>query len=110
MRFHPLAVLQGFFGHIQTREGRAGMAGAGKLWREAFDRMPDLRADLIAQGGLLRPQAVTMIDGVPDLVPPDPHVLAYEAGRRDLAIQLLAAGGITIDDLNQLLEDQRYDP
>jgi len=48
---------------------------------------------------------VQNIDGYPEPVTQDPYQCGREAGRRELAIQLLAAGSLTIEDLNQMMED-----
>jgi hypothetical protein len=69
---------------------------ASRRWRKAFADEPELRADLIRLGGVLTmnpPQGVTAAQ------------LAYEAGRRDFALQILALGGISPFDLNRMMED-----
>lgn len=105
-------ILQGVFGLFPGPAGRAARVSAGdhaRRWRRAFAEFPDLRADLIRQAGLLRPQPVVMTEGEPSPAPLDPHRLAYEAGRRDFALQLLSAGGLTIDELNQLVKEPDYE-
>lgn len=107
-----LGILQGVFGAFGRAGGRASAGAAAdhaKRWRRAFAEFPDLRGDLIRQGGLLRPQPVVMSEGEPMLAPLDPQRLAYEAGRRDLALQLLAAGGVTVDEMNAMVRDQDYE-
>ena len=42
-------------------------------------------------------------DGEPQ--PLDPLRLAYEAGRRDFAMQLLALMGTSFEDMNRMMED-----
>ena len=101
MIFDPRALLAGFFGR---NDGAA--ADVARRWRRAFSAEPELASDLIRQGGLLTAQPVEMVDGWPQPAPLDPSRLAYEAGRRDLALLLLAQGGISIHDLNQMMESR----
>ncbi|MEM7317403.1 MAG: hypothetical protein AAF408_00125 [Pseudomonadota bacterium] len=79
-------------------------AEVSRRWRRAFTAEPDLAEDVIRLGGLLVAQPVDMVDGYPQPAPIDPHRLAYEAGKRDLALLLLAQGGISYHELNQLME------
>ncbi|OWV39402.1 hypothetical protein [Mameliella alba] len=107
-----MGILQGLFGVFAGPGSAQARASAGDLarrWRRAFHEFPDLRADLIRQAGLLRPQPVTMTEGEPTVAPLDPHRLAYEAGRRDFALQLLAAGGVSIDELNAIVKEDDYE-
>lgn len=99
MIFDRIPVLAAFFG---LATGSAGTVA--RRWRRAFAAEPDLACDLIRQGGVLAGQPVEMIDGYPQPAPLDPYRLAYEAGRRDLALLLLAQGGISYHELNQLME------
>lgn len=99
MIFDRLSTLAAFFG---LRNAAAG--DVARRWSAAFRRDPVLAEDVIRQSGLLACQAVTMADGHPSPAPLDPYRLAYEAGRRDLALLLLAQGGISIYELNQLME------
>ena len=45
-----------------------------------------------------------MIEGYPQPASIDPQRLAYEAGRRDLALLILSQGHISHLELNQLME------
>jgi hypothetical protein len=45
-----------------------------------------------------------MADGYPQPARIDPQRLAYEAGRRDLALLILSQGHISHLELNQLME------
>lgn len=72
-----------------------------RRWSNARRRDPELVADLIRLGGILSAQP--MQDG--EIYPLDPHRLAYEAGRRDMAVQLAALMSLTITELNALMED-----
>ncbi|SDI56374.1 hypothetical protein [Salipiger marinus] len=92
-----------------TPQARATAAAHASIWREAARKVPGLVPDLIRQSGLLAGEPVRMSGGIPRAAPIDPHRLAYEAGRRDLALQLLAAAGLTPTQLNELLEEQDYD-
>lgn len=99
MIFDRLAVLRGVFG----RADRAAGAVAAR-WRRAFSDRPELAEDLIRLGGVMVCQPVEMVEGYPQPGALDPYRLAYEAGRRDMALLLLAQGGISYHELNQLTE------
>lgn len=93
--WNKFAVLASVFGR------REDAAAPSRRWRAAAARDRELPADLIRIGGVLTMQPVT--DG--DVAGLDPLRLAYEAGRRDLALQLLSMMELTISELNQLMED-----
>lgn len=74
--------------------------GAGQLarrWNREQRRDPALMADLINMGGILQLTDTAAL--TPELR------LAYEAGRRDLALQLAAMCGLTVAELNTLIGD-----
>ena len=96
-----LSVLFGLFG----ANNRAAAAFA-RRWSPVLARHPELQADLIRLGGLFELPPVNMVEGLPEAVTLDPYQCGLAAGRRELATQLLAAGGLTVEDLNQLMEDQ----
>jgi len=78
----------------------ADTKGAGELsrrWNREGRRDPALMADLINMGGIMQLTDVEKLDPV--------QRLAYEAGRRDLALQLAAMAGLTIAELNTLIGD-----
>lgn len=100
-------------GHLLSRFGSSEPAqhAAGvhaTVWSRAAADHPELMPDLIRQGGLLAGQPVMMQAGHSTPAPMDPYRLAYEAGRRDFALQLLSAAGLTTDDLNSLFKEQDY--
>lgn len=99
MIFDRISILRSVFGH---NDRAAGVVSS--RWKRAFAHEPDLARDVIISGGLLMGQPVNMVEGNPQSPSIDPYVLAYEAGRRDHALQLLAQGGISYDELNQLME------
>lgn len=76
----------------------------GSRWADAFKIEPDLAVDLIKLGHVLSTEPVQMLEGVSQPVPMDPYRLAYEAGRRDFALTLLALGKLSDHDLNKLME------
>lgn len=80
---------------------KAAAAEVSRRWRKVRAVSPSLQADLIRLGGVLILQPVQ--DGEP--APIDPLRLAYEAGRRDFAMQLLALMGTSFDDMNRMMED-----
>ncbi|AUC52299.1 hypothetical protein CDO87_03440 [Sagittula sp. P11] len=107
MILHHLGILLGRFGN--TDQGRQVAVKHSRIWRQAAAKVPELVPDLIRQGGLLEAQPVVMESGVPLQAPMDPYRLAYEAGRRDLAVQLIAAAGLSIDEVNSLMKEQDYE-
>lgn len=85
---------------LRTIDVFASRKGAGEVarrWNRADRQDAALMADVMNMGGVL---ALTTREGVPA-----DQVLAYDAGRRDFALQLLAMGKLSIYDLNQLLGD-----
>ena len=90
---------------IGTFSDERGAGDLARRWSREAKRDPDLKpapvpqltADLINMGGIL---AIT------DTGKLDPNQrLAYEAGRRDLALQLLAMKHVGYKELNHLLGD-----
>ena len=92
----------GFLRSFTTGTNEAG--GVALRWTRAFRQEPDLVADIMRLGGVLSTVPVRLEQGIEMPDPIDPLRLAYEAGRRDLALKLLAAGHIGQTDLNSLLE------
>lgn len=74
-------------------------------WKRAALKDQDLIADVIRMGGVIALQPDTYEQGVPIGAPIDPVRLAYEAGRRDMAVQLVALMGLTNTELQSLMED-----
>ncbi len=107
MILNRLAHLLARFGNTPAARRAAGVHA--DTWRRAAHAVPDIVPDLIRQGGLLDGQPVVMDAGYPSPAPIDAHRLAYEAGRRDLALQLLSAAGLTTDELNHLFKEQDYE-
>ncbi|SEN60340.1 hypothetical protein [Palleronia pelagia] len=102
---NPLAVLRSIF----PQHAPEAATGFAARWSRAFARDEELMGDLIVHGGLMVTQPVQMDQGFPSPAPIDPYRLAYEAGRRDLAVQLLSAGNVTHTDIQNMLKEQRYD-
>ena len=71
-----------------------------RRWSRARQVNPELLADLIRLGGIMATQP--MQNG--DVLPLDAQRMAYEAGRRDLALQLSALMALTPMELNDLME------
>lgn len=80
---------------------RAAALEVSKRWNSASQKNRALAADLIRLGGVMTLQPIEQ--GEVDIT--NLQRLAYEAGRRDLALQLLAMMNLTIEDLNTLSED-----
>ncbi len=78
---------------------------SARRWRNARAVAPELAADVIVACGLMQMQPARFDGGfaTPDL---DPYRLAYEAGRRDLGLQLLAQMGVSQTELNAMMEDR----
>ena len=93
--WNKFSILQAVF----STKAEAGETA--RRWRAAGARDRELVADLIRLGGIVTLQP--MQAGEP--APIDPLRLAYEAGRRDFALQLLTMMQLTIFELNQILED-----
>ena len=92
--WNNIAVAMTLFPRAAARERRA----AANRWRKALTNDPEVMADLIRLGGVLL------------MTPPTPggpsvEQLAYEAGRRDFALQLMALAGLTPYDLKQIMDD-----
>lgn len=83
-----------------------GDAGeAARRWRNARAVAPELAADVIGFSGLMQMQPTTFDRGFA-AVELDPARLAYEAGRRDLGLQMLALMGVSQTELNAMMEDR----
>jgi len=87
---------------------KAVAADIAARWSRAAMAEPDLATDVLAIGGVLAIQPDIYQHGVPQGAPIDPVRLAYEAGRADLAKQLCALMGLTVTELNSMMEDD-YD-
>lgn len=84
-----------------TKRGAAKSAAA---WSAA--KSSQTVDDLVRLGGLLAMQPANYAEGIAQPDPIDPQRLAYEAGRRDLAIQLLTLMGVGPYELMQLMDDE----
>jgi len=101
MIWNRIHLLAGIFAFSQRRE----LADIARRWGKAVATQPELRSDLIRMGGVLSIEPRQIIAGVPEVEAIDPLKQAYEAGRRDFALQLLALSGLTHDDMNILMEN-----
>lgn len=81
-----------------------------RRWTQAAKADSRLPEDLIRLGNVLTGQPVVVEQGWPQPALPDPQRLAYEAGRRDMALQLLALMSLTPTQLNALVKEPSYDP
>jgi hypothetical protein len=90
----------GVFATLFSAASPVGVRRAAvRRWRRAFADQPELAEDIIRMAGVmaLTPPAR---DAAPNL-----EQLAYEAGRRDFGLQLLALGQITPYELKQMMGD-----
>lgn len=77
-----------------------------RRWRNARAVAPELATDVVVFSGLMAMQPMRAEEGgytVPEI---DPQRLAYEAGRRDLGLQLLALMAVSQTELNSMMEDR----
>lgn len=82
------------------RAAREAAAEAGLRWVRAARAQPELMGDVIRLSGMMVAQPFQAGE-VADL---DPYRLAYEAGRRDLALQLTALMGLSPAEMKTLME------
>ena len=96
----------------QTQTPPLSEVDMARRWQTARKGQPELAADIIRLGKILvlQPIYVDEVDQ-PDkkqkpisVMPLDGIRLAYEAGRRDFAMQILAMMNLTIDDFNLMTE------
>jgi hypothetical protein len=70
----------------------AAALARARRWSRLHDARPELAEDLLLLGGVALPIGANL----------DPQALAYAAGRRDLALELLALMQVTTTELNTL--------
>lgn len=119
MIFNRLAVVASYFGLLRAHPGaadpaaermraagtRAAAQAKAHRWQKALVRDPALKSDLIEMGGVLLMPPLRMSGGAPQPASQDLYQCGREAGRRELALQLLALSGLTLDEFSQLMED-----
>lgn len=81
----------------------AEAADCARRWWRAAEREPQLAEDVIRLSGVLVAQGV---DAGGEVLPIDTMRLAYEAGRRDLGLQLLAMMSLSVAEMNSLMRDE----
>lgn len=101
-----LSIIRGFVPFA----ARAVALRQARRWSLAAREDSRLAVDLIVLGGIMTAQPATLQDGWPSPALPDPQRLAYEAGRRDLALQLLSLMSLTPTELNTLAKEPDYAP
>ena len=77
-----------------------------RRWGVAATAEPELVDDVIRLGGIMEMEPRVMVDGVADLAPADPTHIAMRAGRRELALELLALMNTRPHDLRERLTDE----
>jgi len=82
----------------------AAAAQVAKRWSDIAQRDPRLPADVIRLGAVLAMQPQRLENGIPAPDPIDPVRLAYEAGRRDMAVALLSLMQISHFELSRMME------
>jgi hypothetical protein len=107
--FHRLGVLQGLFGAFRGNPGaRASAHSMGLRMTAIMARNPKFAVDIANLGGVFAAPPVQLVNGQPHAPTRDLYQCGRDEGRRELALQILALGGLTHEDLNQLMEDN-YD-
>jgi hypothetical protein len=108
MVFDRLGVLASIFGRLGQAEGKDRAAEVARRWQKAFRDQPELVEDLIVLSGLFHlPPQIQMDDMGRDVSTPIcPIRAAQEQGARDLALKILAAGKLTINEINYLMESE----
>jgi hypothetical protein len=111
--FHKLSILRAIFGQplpetatiedLRDAVAAADHAAAApaRRWWAAAQADPELLGDVIRLGDVFTTQPFA---GGQLAAPIDPLRLAYEHGRRDMALQLATMMTLSIHDLNQLME------
>jgi len=109
MIFDRLSIL--FRALITERDGsireaiRRTVSRRARRWRAAFAASPDLGADLLAMGRVLAMAPRTSDDILSATV----EELAYEAGRRDLALELLALMHVNRFEIHSMMQEQHHE-
>lgn len=98
--FHSLSVLKARFPVL------SGATKPARRWQAARDHDPALARDIIRIGGLLTLSAQRFSRGREVLDPLCPIRMARDAGRRDLAIELLALMDVKISEIHQEMETE----
>lgn len=99
-----LEILYGLWGAFWKSDKSVDMA---RRWTKTLT--PEMKHDLIELGGLLQLPPVEIVDGMPQPVSQDLYQCGREAGRAELAKQLLALGGLTIEELNMLMQEDDHE-
>ncbi len=103
--WHPLTTIAALLPFQAKREA----LNLARRWGKAAKADPRLAEDLIRLGGILAGQPAVLEDGRPTPALPDAQLLAYQAGRRDMALQLLALMNLSPYQLNDLMKEPDYD-
>lgn len=101
-----LSILRGFV----PFSARSIALRRARRWSKVAREDGRLAEDLILLGGIMTTQPVDLVDGWPTPALPDAQLLAYQAGRRDMALQLLALMSLTPMELNTLAKEPDYAP
>ena len=95
---------QGFLPVLSAE--RREQAAVARRWSNAMDREPGLATDLIRLGGVLTQGPRRFEGGVEVPIFEDTVSLARREGRRELAVELLAAGSIDEETLRRLANEE----
>jgi hypothetical protein len=104
--WNPVTILAAVIpGHARREAARMA-----RRWTAAAKADPRLAEDLIRLGNVLAGQPAVLDNGLPTPDLPDAQLLAYQAGRRDMALQVLALMNLTPTQLNALVQEPDYEP
>jgi hypothetical protein len=78
-------------------------------WRRAAQADPLLIDDLIVFGEVLGTTPISLQDGLPQPMVKSATELAYEKGRRDMTLQLMALMMVTPEQLRTRSKETAYD-
>lgn len=101
MIWDRLSILQAIFPASQKAE----LARKVRRWHGIAKDDTRLVIDVIELGGILTGQPALVANGWPTPVLPDPQTLAYAAGRRDMALQILALMNLTPSETQALMKE-----
>lgn len=84
---------------------RRTVSGRARRWSRAVTGQPGLAVDLLAMGRVLEMAPRT----ADDTLAASAEEMAYELGRRDLALELLALMHVTTFEINQMMQETEDD-
>jgi hypothetical protein len=105
MIWQPITLLRALFAGDSLDPVRP----VAQRWRQAARLDPLLIDDLIVFGEVLGTTPISLQDGLPQPMVKPATDLAYEKGRRDMALQLMALMMVTPDQLRTRAKETAYE-